>query len=94
MGQVQTVVDALIRTRAHRATKFMSPMQVVRATRRLERKRVPSDKRIEVILHIGPPNFREREFIKACKRAGEPFPVRKIKIAMPPASAKSRKAKR
>lgn len=86
MREVRTVVDTLIRTRAHRVTKFISPTQVVRATRRLERKRVPSDKRIEASLHIGPPNFRERAFIKACKRAKEPFPVRKVKIDMPPAA--------
>lgn len=89
--QVRSVVDALIGARAHHATKFMSPTLVVRATRRLEGKRVPSDKRIEVSLHIGPPNFRERKFITACKRAGEPFPVRKIKIDLPPGAAKKGK---
>jgi hypothetical protein len=88
MREVRAVVDALIRTRAHRATKFVSPKLVVRATRRLNRKRVPSDKCIEVTLTIGPPNFRERKAITKFKRVGEPFPVRKIKIAMPPATTK------
>lgn len=91
MRQIQSVVDTLIRSRAHRVTKFMSPTQVVRATRRLERKRVPSDKCIAVVLHIGPPNYRECKAIKTFKRTGEPFPVRKLKIAMPPVSAKPKR---
>lgn len=35
---------------------------------------------IEIRLKLGKPNFRERLFIKACKKAGEPFPIKKIQL--------------
>jgi hypothetical protein len=32
------------------------------------------------VFTIGKPNYEEREFIKKCKKAGEPFPVKKIQV--------------
>lgn len=32
------------------------------------------------IVKFGRPNYKEREFIKACKKANEPFPIKKLQI--------------
>jgi hypothetical protein len=73
MRQVQSVVDALMRAKAHSATKFMSPELVVRATRR-------GGKDIKITLTIGEPNDGDRLFIRERQQAGEQFPLRKIKL--------------
>ena len=66
---------------AKRATKYFSEKLIVRATRRSG-----LDKRhstVEILFTIGKPNYRERQFIKLCKRAGEKFPLKKIQILWP-----------
>jgi hypothetical protein len=91
MNTVQQVVDALVYNKAWRAVKYLSPTLVVRATRRLIRQKIDhNDPNIDVRLGVGKPNFREREFIIACKKAGEKFPVRRIQLQMPPTPRKKR----
>lgn len=34
----------------------------------------------DYVLKIGVPNFVERRFIRMCKKAGEPLPVKKVQI--------------
>ena len=84
---VTSVIEILMRGNAKRATKFISPTQIVRATRR-------HPKTSEFVLKIGSPNYLERDFIKACKKAGEPFPVRNIQIKFYPEKKKTRAGKR
>ena len=55
----------------HTATKFISPREVIRATRRSARSFVVTNSR---------PNYRARHSIKLFRKAGEPFPVRKIQL--------------
>lgn len=63
------------------ATKYLSPNLVARATRRRYGKHKRASQRsLELVVNIGPPNYREREFIRRCQKAGEPFPVRKIQV--------------
>ena len=81
---INAVVDTLLIANAHRAVKYISEKEIIRATRRLVRGKVPNSKSIEVILTIGRPNYSERKFIKECKRVKEPFPVRKIQLKYPP----------
>lgn len=83
---VTQTVEVLLRADARSVTKVLDPKLVVRATRRLYKGKIRKSKfdPIEVSLHIGRPNYLERAFIKDCKRAGEPFPVRKPQITMPP----------
>ncbi len=67
-----------------KATKYLTGKEVVKATRRLHNKKIDKrDKRIEIIFTIGVPNHEEREFIKKAKKAGEPFPIKKIQIKWP-----------
>lgn len=72
------VVDA----RAYRATKYISDQMVVKVTRRHKIDRRNS--RDEFVVTYGKPNYEETHFIKKCKRAGEPLPVRKILLKYPP----------
>lgn len=72
LGEV--VFEALDKT-VKTATKYVSPNMTIKATRRQQ-----SRKAIEVVVTIGKPNYAERQFIKACKKAGEPFPVKKIQL--------------
>jgi hypothetical protein len=61
-----------------RATKFFDPNRVLSVARR--QKPDGRSKRVDLVLKIGAPNFRERVFIKSCQKAGEPFPVKKIQL--------------
>ena len=84
--EVSSVVNAVTIGGAFTATKYISPKLIVRATRRWGRKhkadlgtvnRSPS---LDIVLTISRPNYLEREFIKAARKAGEPFPVKKIQL--------------
>jgi hypothetical protein len=81
---VARVVATVLSNGAVRATKYLSPTQIIRVTRRryagkvLRHKRVP----VELSLTIGRPNYREREAIRRLKKAGEPFPVKKIQLSL------------
>jgi hypothetical protein len=44
----------------------------------------------DFVLKIGRPNYVEREFIKRCKKAGEPLPVRKVQLKFWPVKRKSK----
>lgn len=74
---VGQVIDVLMRTKAKRATVFITPKLVVRATRRHKGAK-------EFVLKIGTPNYLERDFVKACRKALEPFPVKKVQVKFYP----------
>lgn len=95
MKHVEAVVMNLIFHDAHRATKFVSPTEVVRATRRLyraDRGRIPKRGPIEIVLHLGRPNARELKIAKQYRKAGEPFPVKNLRFEFP-AKPKKRRVK-
>lgn len=81
---VAAVVEALLAADAHRATKFLGPKAIVRATRPLLRGKVPKRGNIEIVVSMGRPNYRERQFVKKCQKAGEKFPVKKVQLSFPP----------
>lgn len=82
--EIAKVVKAVIMNDAHKATKYISEKLVVNATRRLYNGKINKrEKVVDIILKIGRPNYQEREFIKQCKKAGEPFPVKKIQLKFP-----------
>lgn len=85
MKSAQKVIDAVVANGAYRATLYVSDRLVMRATRRLHRGRIPrKTENIEVTVTSGRPNYRERKFIKLCKKAGESFPVRRVQLQFPP----------
>lgn len=76
------VVEAIINNEAIKATKFISPKLIVRATRKLYGKKIIKNHNIEITLTIGKPNWAEREFIKLCEKSGEPFPIKKVQLKL------------
>lgn len=74
------------------ATKYISPNLTVRLSRKRHNKNVydkrkarvfvidKKEHRIDFVLCVGAPNYLERDFIKSCKKAGEPFPIKKIQL--------------
>jgi len=78
---IKEIVGTLIWTGAHKATKYFSDKQIVRATRKVFGGRINKrDRSIEIILTIGHPNYAERKFIKQCKMANVKFPIKKIQL--------------
>lgn len=62
-----------------RATDYFSPKFIIRAVRKTYGKKIVKGN-IEIALTIGKPNYAEREFIKLCQKANEPFPVKKLQL--------------
>jgi len=82
---VGKVLEALTTNNAYKAACYLSDKLVVRMSRKLYRGKFKSKiANEEIILIIGKPNYEQREFIKQCKKAGEPFPVKKIQLKFPP----------
>ena len=89
MKYVERTVIELLDARARSAVKYISPKQIVRATQRLGRNgRLGTRDHADIVLTIGRPNYVERKFIKACLKAGEPFPVKKVQLKYPPTKRK------
>lgn len=68
------------------ATKFLDPKFVVKATH--QRKPDGRDRSTTLVVTLGRPNYTERKFIKDCKKAGVPFPVRKVQLKFWPKKRK------
>ncbi len=79
---VQDVVNATITGIYVKAVKYVAPNYVIRATRTRYGGRINNRSNISITLTIGKPNFAEREFIKLCQKAKEPFPVKKIQMKL------------
>lgn len=75
---IDTLISSLVKSGARQATKYVSPTQTIKATRR--HKPNKRDLRVEFVLTIGRPNYKERAFIKTAKKAGEPFPIKKVQL--------------
>lgn len=82
LGWTQDVVNWCAYGDAVKAVKYVTPKLVVRATRKLYGKRINKSHNIEITLTIGRPNYIEREFIKLCQKAKEPFPVKNIQFKL------------
>ncbi len=81
LNAITNVIEQLLRTEAIKAVKYLAPNQIVRAVRRkIIGKGIDKRGNIEISLTIGRPNYIERDFVKLCQKAKEPFPVKKIQI--------------
>ncbi len=84
---VSNVLDCMLECPGiNKATKYLSEKLIIRGTRRTykttcgnQRKLRKTDP-IEILFTIGRPNFKERAFIKNCKKVDEPFPVLKVQF--------------
>jgi hypothetical protein len=78
-GAIAKATNALLTDQTvRRATLFVSPQLTVVATRRHKADR--RSRRTEILLTVGTPNHRNREFVKAATKVGEPFPVKKLQL--------------
>lgn len=76
-----------------KATQYLSDTLVVKLTAR--QRPGARERQLSYILTVGRPNYEEQAFLKSCKKAGEPVPVKKTQFKMAKkAPARSRKAKR
>jgi hypothetical protein len=81
MNAYSQVINALIDSRAYKATKYLAPNVVVNATRIVKGGRIDGrDASAEIYVKVGKPNFLERQFVKAAIKAGQTFPIRKVQI--------------
>ncbi len=86
MNHFDKVITALVENNATKATYFISPKLIARASRKTYlgksgKRHLPrKTDNLEILLTYGRPNYQEREFIKKCIKAGEPFPVKKIQL--------------
>lgn len=72
------LLECVLGSGAKRATKYISPREVARAT--FHGKRLGRMRTRHVVVTVGAPNYEERKFIRVLKKAGERFPVKKIQL--------------
>jgi hypothetical protein len=65
---------------AYKATKYLSDKLTIKATRKRYKGRVYKSENVDIVFTVGKPNYLEREFIKVCKKVGEPFPIKKAQL--------------
>ena len=82
-----TLIETLVAAKAVKATKYISEKEIIRATR-TRYGRSFSRGNLELTITRGKPNYLEREFIKACKNAKEPFPIKKVQLKYLPSKKK------
>lgn len=78
MNAFSDTIEALLRSDGRKATKFLNASTTVKATR-LHKPR-KNGRGHTIVVTFGAPNYAEREFIKACKKAGEPLPVKRVQL--------------
>lgn len=78
-NRIARVTEPLVNNLAlRRATYYVSPTLVVKATR--HNKVAKRARHESFVVSFGVPNYVERAFIRMAKRAKQPFPVRKIQL--------------
>ena len=85
---IATVAAILIATKdAKSAIKYLSDKLVVKAA--WHNKPKANNRGETMVVTFGKPNYREMAFIKNLKKAGEPFPVKKIQLKFYPIKKQS-----
>jgi len=74
------LAECILAHGAYKATKYISESETLKATRKRFKGKIYKGFAVEIIFTLGKPNYEERDFIKACKKAGEPFPIKKIQL--------------
>ena len=75
---ISQVISAVLRYDVKRATKYLLPTETVKAT--VQGNPDGRSRQTTVLVTFGRPNYHEREFIKWAKKAGEPFPIKKVQL--------------
>lgn len=75
---ITKAVESLLETGARQATVYQHPKLSIKATLRFRPD--ARNKRTDIVLTVGSPNYEGRAFVKKLVAAGEPFPVRKVQL--------------
>jgi hypothetical protein len=75
-------VIGLLESGAKKASVYESENLVVTATWQQKPRRGETSSTF--LVTIGKPNYAGRQFIKACKKAGDPLPVKKVQLKFYP----------
>lgn len=86
----QEMIDLLFSNpKLKTVTQYISPLNVVRVTK--SNKHNNRKKRSNTYLvTVGKPNYKSALFVKACVKAGEPFPVRRLQLDYYPLKRKKK----
>lgn len=76
---------------ARSATKYISPTERVTVTRLFRTNR--RNTRESLLVTYGAMNWAGRLFVKACQKAGEPFPVKKVQLRFWPKRKNKKRVK-
>lgn len=88
---ILAAVEKLLATKSHRAVRYLSDKQVIRATRPLVRGRIPrASANTTILLTLGKPNYLERRFIAKQKKLGLKLP-KEVQLAQLPKKRKPTK---
>lgn len=82
MNAFSSTIEALLRSDARRATKFLSEKLTVKAVRRHRASK--RHRRVEIVVTFGEPNFEERRLIKLARVVKQPFPIRAVQLKFYP----------
>ena len=73
--------DCILNSGAYKATKYISPVLTVKATRKRFGGKVDKRNRIaEILFTVGGPNYEERQFIKKARLSKMSFPIEGLVI--------------
>lgn len=72
------LVAAMDNPKVRTATYYDSPKHTLRLTRQGKPDRRARSKTF--VLTVGAPNYEARQFIKKARRAGEPFPIKRVQV--------------
>lgn len=77
------VIQPILDGNVVKATQYLTPKLIIRATRRLFNKTIDKrDPSFDFVMTVGRPNYAERDFIKKCQQVGEPFPIKKVQLKL------------
>ena len=77
MTAIERAVSAALVPEVRSATVYRSPIDRVTATRQHRR---TEGRSTTVVVTIGKPNYKQRIFVKQCKKAGVRFPITKVQL--------------
>jgi hypothetical protein len=75
------LAECILVAGAYKATKYISDKLTIKATLKRYKGKIPrKGDALDIVFTVGKPNYEERDFIKMCKKVGEPFPVKKVQL--------------
>ncbi len=78
-NDITSTINAVrINPMVRRAVKVLSPNETIVVSRLHKPRR--NGRGETLVVTIGKPNYANRMFIAACKKAGEPLPVKKVQL--------------